>query len=501
MFNFFSSNSRTAKPGGRVATLVAAALFVMVPFLSLANGAPAALADTLSLDANMTSAWQRTDLPVIQGAVSRSWLWGPSANHIAIEDYADAPGGKRLVAYYDKSRMEINNPQGNRNEKWFVTNGLLVKELISGQRQDGDNKFTNLLPSDVPLAGDPDGNPGPSYNTFLGVSTIDPTQNRASDRTNQSVTATLAKDGSVGDSLEYAKYSVTNAYYNTDLGHNVPKPFWNFMNSQGKVYVNGAYTTGDVVDWTFSTGFPLSEAYWSQVRVAGKTVPVLIQAFQRRVLTYTPSNSAGFQVEMGNVGAHYYKWRYENQLPICQFAPVSGFGKVWADNYKVQAQIGCPYYTEEGLSVTYETFQHGTMYQLDLSKLSHYYYPLYNYGNYSRKVIVVVFDDGTKSWASVSDDWTPAQPVNGSLTPPTGLFEPQNGIGKAWRDGTGLHLRDRLGWATAPEKTTNAALENFYHGNMFFVGGDLKLIYALYGGYSQQSTWDVFADTNTGTGQ
>ena len=37
---------------------------------------------------------------------------------------------------------------------------------------------------------------------------------------------------------------------------------------------------------------------------------VLIQAFERRVLTYTPANPRAFQVEMGNVGRHYYDWRY-----------------------------------------------------------------------------------------------------------------------------------------------------------------------------------------------
>ena len=46
---------------------------------------------------------------------------------------------------------------------------------------------------------------------------------------------------------------------------------------------------------------------------------MLIQLFQRRALTYTPSNSAAFQVEMGNIGQHYYVWRYgfdtRDQLP------------------------------------------------------------------------------------------------------------------------------------------------------------------------------------------
>ena len=38
---------------------------------------------------------------------------------------------------------------------------------------------------------------------------------------------------------------------------------------------------------------------------------MLIQAFERRVLTYTPSNPPAFQVEMGNIGQHYYDWRYK----------------------------------------------------------------------------------------------------------------------------------------------------------------------------------------------
>jgi hypothetical protein len=483
----------------------------VLPFLSLLNAAPAAHADALSLDANMVSAWQRTDLPIVQGKLSRSWLWGPQAAHIQLEDYADAPNGKRLVAYYDKSRMEINNPSGDRTQKWFVTNGLLVKELISGQRQDGDNKFTTLLPADIPVAGDPLDNPGPTYNTFLSVSSINPNTNQATDNTGSTVTATLAKDGSTGNSLILGNnYQIKDAYFEPTLHHNIPQPFWDFMNSTGTIYGNnascyssscqdGSYTTGPVVDWTFSTGYPLSEAYWTRVKVAGVEQDVLVQAFQRRVLTYTPKNSAGYKVEMGNVGQHYYTWRYQtNQIPVCTLNPVSGFGKVWANNPAVEIQLGCPYNAEEGVTtVTYETFERGKMYQMDLSNLNHYYYPLYGYTYpVNKKIILVVFDDGT--WATVSDDWTSGMPANGGLTPPAGLYEPQNGIGKAWRDNTALKLRERLGWATAKEVPSGGAIENFYHGNMFYIGGNLKLIYALYSNYGASQTYDVFPDTNTG---
>jgi hypothetical protein len=52
-----------------------------------------------------------------------------------------------------------------------------------------------------------------------------------------------------------------------------------------------------------------------RVRVGGVERDVLVQAYQRRVLTYTPNNPVGWQVEMGNVGRHYYQWRYNEVLP------------------------------------------------------------------------------------------------------------------------------------------------------------------------------------------
>jgi hypothetical protein len=38
---------------------------------------------------------------------------------------------------------------------------------------------------------------------------------------------------------------------------------------------------------------------------------VLIQCFERRCLTYTPGNTPEWRVEQGNVGLHYFRWRYE----------------------------------------------------------------------------------------------------------------------------------------------------------------------------------------------
>jgi hypothetical protein len=84
------------------------------------------------------------------------------------------------------------------------------------------------------------------------------------------------------------------------------------MVSSGIVFENGEFVDDLLfLNPYYATGLPITEAYWSNVMVAGSQQWVLTQAFERRVMTYTPTNPAGFQVEAGNVGLHYYEWRYE----------------------------------------------------------------------------------------------------------------------------------------------------------------------------------------------
>ncbi|MBV9789134.1 MAG: hypothetical protein JOZ51_13210, partial [Chloroflexi bacterium] len=112
-----------------------------------------------------------------------------------------------------------------------------------------------------------------------------------------------------GDDANLARYGVQISSYDATLGHNVPRVFNDFFAQRGQIY-EGGYRQGQVIDAIFAVGLPVSEPYWSRVNVGGVERDVLMQAFQRRVLTYTPSNPSGFQVEMGNVGQHYLRWRY-----------------------------------------------------------------------------------------------------------------------------------------------------------------------------------------------
>ncbi len=278
-------------------------------FLALFMGQPGeAKAAALNPTWPFTQVWERTDYPVALGAASRSWYWGPVPFAFLNEDYGGSPGGTRLVSYYDKSRMEISNPFGDSKSKWFVTNGLLVKEMISGQIQLGDYQFDKRSSAEVPVSGDRlEENPvSPTYANFRNL-----TDTTA--RSTSPIRATLDRFGRVDSNSSLAsRYPETApAYYNSDLGHNVPGVMWNFLNSQGLVSKEHRLVNDRIEDWVFSFGLPVTEAYWTRSKVAGVEKDVLVQLFERRVLTYTPSNSAAFQVEMGNVGLHYYNWRYD----------------------------------------------------------------------------------------------------------------------------------------------------------------------------------------------
>jgi polysaccharide biosynthesis protein PslG len=257
---------------------------------------------------NFRAVWERTDRPIAEGRLPqpRTWLWGPQPNTAAHrEPYGDSPGGSRLVQYFDKSRMEINNPANNQ-----VTNGLLVVEMITGRLQIGDNAFSDRAPAEQAVAGDPiEANPnGPTYASFRNVA-YPVNAAKAPNRMGQTVTAVLGRDGSVRDDAGLARYNAVIGSYDTNLGHNVPRVFTDFFAQRGLVY-EGGYRQGQVIDANFAVGLPVSEPFWARVRVGGVEKDVLMQAFERRVLTWTPDNPDGFKVEMGNVGQHYLRWRY-----------------------------------------------------------------------------------------------------------------------------------------------------------------------------------------------
>ncbi|MCC6626866.1 MAG: hypothetical protein IT340_05610 [Chloroflexi bacterium] len=255
--------------------------------------------------------WERYDLPVVARQTDRQWTWGPNVFHIGFERYIESPGGQRQVQYFDKSRMELNNPATG-----VVTNGLLVRELVSGRMALGDVAFEQRAPASIGVAGDPiEVNPDAvSYADFANVASID-ADRRAPNRTGQVVNQGMGTAGVIYEVPQatidrYQQNHVRYALNEPVLGHNVANVFIDFMNQSGTLFVDGQFRTNQPVfsPWIDVMGLPITEPFWTRTRIAGQFQIVLVQLFERRALTYTPSNPPGAQVEMGNVGQHYFSW-------------------------------------------------------------------------------------------------------------------------------------------------------------------------------------------------
>jgi hypothetical protein len=278
-------------------------------------GAPATAASLRFGDPAFAQAWTRTDGPVAGRQATRSWYWGPSPGMIMREPFAGLPGGSHLVQYFDKSRMEVNDPNGDRASKWFVTNGLLTVELISGRIQTGLTTYEDRGPAAIPLASDTDDPNAPTYASFRAVSNTPLGDHPMADHTGAQVTATIDVNGRVGQDPSRALDATRLAHYEPRTKHNIPGVFWTFLNASGPVN-EGSLRTGPLSDpWNFATGLPISEAYWARVKIAGVQQWALIQAYERRALTYVPANPPEWRVQMGNIGQHYFQFRY-GALPV-----------------------------------------------------------------------------------------------------------------------------------------------------------------------------------------
>jgi hypothetical protein len=294
----------------KIGLLLPALVLLQVVIAGL-NPQGAAQAEGFS-DPAFQNQWNQTDQAVATGQVSRTYFWGPQPFAHTSEVYAESPqNGQREVQYYDKARMELSKKPGQAAN--LVTNGLLTVELVTGQMQVGDNQFLKRGPATNPVAGDQVGNPlTPTYASFnkgllaFGVDGA----TKAPDRTAQVVNESVDKDGQV-ETFPSPPVALKYARYFDETGHNVADVFNNFFQQA---------PLGED-KWLSVMGYPISEAFWAKdkVIVGGQPRDVLIQLFQRRALTYTPANPAGFQVEMGNIGQHYYVWRYgfdtRDQLP------------------------------------------------------------------------------------------------------------------------------------------------------------------------------------------
>ena len=356
------------------------------------------------------------------------------------EPYVEAAGGKRLVQYFDKARMELAGPN-------TVTNGLLTVELKTGKMQVGDNAFEQRLPATIGVAGDP-GQTGPTYADLAKLPEHAPQVAGA-------VLTTTFSDGAFPQSsVVPTDPQLALVQYVTDpggrFGQYVPKAFWDYLN-------------GLPLPWQSVMGFPISPAFGAQLAVGGAARPVFVQAFERRVLTYTPGNPAGFAVEFGNIGQHYSQWRYGQTNPTPAPAPVpprptvtttgisgadalfaTGVNNLTAKNSSV-FPLGAATGTAYDETLTYQPFENGSMFFMK-----------------SSRVIYVLNKTGVQL-SVYPDTWNEGDP-NGDLTPGPrpNTFAPKRGFGKVWRENP--VVQQALGYATADEQPSTNKVQFFERG-------------------------------------
>ena len=280
---------------------VVALLGVLAPIGLLGRAQPAQA--EAFVEPAFAQQWRSTDEAVARGTARRTFFWGPEPFAHTNEVYLEAPNnGLRRVQYFDKARMELTKRA--EQDPNLVTNGLLTVELVSGQLQVGDARFLRREPATNPVAGDPLANElAPTYASFYGGRQAFgvPGAQAAPDRTGQQVIEAINRAGEVS-SLPQPATRVAYARYFRETGHNIADVFQRFFQQA---------PLGEQA-WLPVMGYPISEPFWARDKavVGGQTRDVLIQLFERRALTYTPANPAGFQVEMGNIGQHYFLWRY-----------------------------------------------------------------------------------------------------------------------------------------------------------------------------------------------
>ena len=238
-------------------------------------------------------AWER-------GEAAFPNFWGPLslAKDGMPEMYKEAPSGQRLVQYFDKARMELTNPA----TPTIVTNGLLTVELKTGKVQLGDNTFEQRTPARINIAGDP----GSDSLTYADLAKLperdaeralpDLQPPRAFVNGQIMMTPELLVPGLPSEPGRlYGPYVQDPG---KRYGQYVLKPFYDFINliPQGQAAI----------------GYPISPAIIVSVKIGGTPTYVLVQAFERRVLTLALNslNLASLRPEFGNIGQHYYRWRY-----------------------------------------------------------------------------------------------------------------------------------------------------------------------------------------------
>lgn len=154
------------------------------------------------------------------------------------------------------------------------------------------------------------------------------------------------------------------------------------------------------------------------------------------------------------------------------------------------ASAGCPLKSPALVAAAGQAFEHGRMLWLAPVAAAHSVS-----GADQNASIYVLYDQGATdswpTWQRYDDLWTTAEPEQDpTFEPPAGRLQPRRGFGTVWRaDAT---LRDKLGWALAPEQGFQGAYQVQWDfgnrpGNFYLRAADGSVLDLTQAGY-----WSVW---------
>ncbi len=161
--------------------------------------------------------------------------------------------------YFEKGRLE-DHRQEVTDPAWALMYGRLTVELLESAPQRSVNS-TNLTYADLQRA-TAERLPAPTH--FQG--------------------GTLAMDG--GTFVPY------HPHLQAAPGYIVPAYFWNYLN-RADLFPGG---------WLHDAGLPLTNALTAHTVKQGERRTIVLQAFERTILTYDALNPREWTVERGNIG-------------------------------------------------------------------------------------------------------------------------------------------------------------------------------------------------------
>ena len=167
------------------------------------------------------------------------------------------------VQYFEKGRIEDHRGESG-NPDWAFAYGLLTSELMEGSRNQSVSA-TSLTYADLRAAHAPNlRTPAPP--NYTGGNPV------------------------VSGNGVFIPFDAGLA---VAPGYVVPTYFWDYIN-RADLFPGG---------WLHDVGLPITNAMEATVIKNNEQRDIILQAFERAVLSYDPENPSSFQVERGNIGA------------------------------------------------------------------------------------------------------------------------------------------------------------------------------------------------------